>query len=107
MELMIGIILGLVAVLFWQTLVIEEKLNKILTELGLRKVKPIIKFIVKDNDNAIRGTKKKMSSYEHWFWDEYGYILNSDDPEDPYNEIVGILRDTAIKYFRDHDGGLI
>jgi hypothetical protein len=46
----------------------------------------------------MRGTHDRRSPEERRFWDEFPG-LNMDDPECPYNDLVGILRDTAHRYW--------
>ena len=55
-------------------------------------------------EGKYRGRKTPVPKFEHDFWDKFPELL-FDDPEDPYNSLIGRLRDKAIKYFEDYDKG--
>ena len=46
----------------------------------------------------IRGKINPLSKLEREFWNRFP-ALTSDDPEDNLNEIIGIMRAAAVKYF--------
>lgn len=49
-----------------------------------------------------RGRKDQPTRYESEFWDRFAELL-MDDPEDKHNELIEILRNRVIEYFREHD----
>ena len=59
-----------------------------------------MKTIFSGNSEKIRGRKKLLSKTEKEFWERFPE-LSSDDPEgDQHSQIISILRNTAIKYFK-------
>lgn len=51
---------------------------------------------------VMRSRERRTSREERLFWGRFPSLL-FDDPEDELNELVGILRRTANKYFKDKE----
>lgn len=49
--------------------------------------------------SIIRGRKEPLTKLESKFWNMYPELC-VDDPEDELNELIAILRNEAIKYFK-------
>ena len=47
-----------------------------------------------------RGRKNPPSRKECLFWDKFPELLMDDPEEEINNELIGILRNTAIEYFK-------
>ena len=49
-----------------------------------------------------RGRKTPPTRYEMEFWDRFPELLMDDPDEGEHNELIGILRNVAIKYFKEN-----
>ncbi len=49
-----------------------------------------------------RGRKTPLTRFEMRFWDRFPELLMDDPDEDEHNELIGILRNMATKYYKEN-----